>query len=269
MRASPTCPSFPLRQHSVSTLVLLYLFIVNLLSRLFKFVSPPQPNNMPPSLSEEVSDEEIADIPFKNGGDKAEDNGGDDADEDVGDEEGVYVVESIKEHQFLGNGKLHLFVRWKGYDDIADHTWEPEENLQEGAEQVLAEYYRSIGGRPEKPAGKAGPGRKRKSMGETKSPSASASAEPKRRRRSTKAQDQVPETEADEDNDSWVPKGKSWDQELDTVDTIIRDQDDGGLYAMLLWKNGKRSRVSIESCYEKCPKKMLKFYESHLVFKDG
>lgn len=116
---------------------------------------------------------------------------------------------------------------------------------REGAEQVLAEYYKRIGGRPKTPAAKSGPGRKRKSMGETNSASASASAEPKKRRRSTKAEE-----------GTWVPKGHNWDKELDSVDTIIRDQDDGALYAFLLWNNGKRSRVSIESCYEKCPRKV-------------
>lgn len=128
---------------------------------------------------------------------------------------------------------------------------------REGAEQVLTEYYKRIGGRPKTPAAKPGPGRKRKSMGETNSTSASASAESKKRRRSTKAEDPVPKTEPDEDEEgTWVPKGHNWDTELDSVDTIIRDQDDGALYAFLLWNNGKRSRVSIESCYEKCPRKV-------------
>lgn len=27
-------------------------------------------------------------------------------------------------------GKLQLLVKWKGYDDPADRTWEPEENLK-------------------------------------------------------------------------------------------------------------------------------------------
>lgn len=129
-----------------------------------------------------------------------------------------------------------------------------------GAKEALTEYFKSIGGRPEKPATKSGPGRKRKSMGETKSTSATPSVEPKKRRRSTKAQDLAPEAEAeveeDEEETTWVPKGKNWDKELDSVDTIIRDQESGGLFAFLLWNNGKRSKVSIESCYEKCPRKV-------------
>ncbi|KAJ5292923.1 Phosphoenolpyruvate carboxykinase (ATP) [Penicillium atrosanguineum] len=230
---------------------------------------------MPPPVSDEMSDEDIGDIPFKNGANPENSVEENQDEEDEDDEEGVYVVESIREHNFLPNGKLQLLVKWKGYDELADHTWEPEENLEEGAEEVLTEYFKSIGGRPKKPAAKAGPGRKRKSMGESKATSATPSTEPKKRKRSTNAQDPTPETEPEakvdetEEESTWVPKGKNWDKEIDSVDTIIRDQETEGLYAFLIWNNGKRSKVSIESCYEKCPRKMLLFYESHLVFKEG
>lgn len=150
---------------------------------------------------------------------------------------------------------------------------------REGAEEVLKAYYKKIGGRPEKPAGKPekgakGPGRKRKSMAEKKEePTATTTTETKRRRQSAgkneskddiKAEANTPaETEDDEPSD-WVPKSQNWDKEVQTVDTIIRDANDQGLYALLLWNNGKRSRIHIQSCYEKCPMKMLKFYEKHL-----
>lgn len=97
---------------------------------------------------------------------------------------------------------------------------------------------------------------------ETKATSATPSTESKKRRRSTKAQDPAPEAEPEatmdenEEESTWVPKGKNWDKEIDSVDTIIRDQENGGLYAFLIWNNGKRSKVSIESCYEKCPRKV-------------
>ncbi|KAJ5669629.1 hypothetical protein N7462_010699 [Penicillium macrosclerotiorum] len=246
---------------------------------------------MPPPI-EDVSDEESGDIPF-NDNEKAKNDPNDNEDEDEDDEddeededeEGLYVVELIKEHNFLADGSLRLFVKWKGYDDLADHTWEPEENLKEGAMDILSEYYRKIGGRPQKPAAKSGHGRKRKSMGQTQSTTAaSETTEPKRRRKSvaSKAEETKAETsdeaseaaaetpaESDGEISSWVPKTKSWEKEVASVDTIIRDQDTGKLFAFLLWKNGKRSRVAIEKCYDSCPRHMLGFYESHLVFKEG
>lgn len=141
---------------------------------------------------------------------------------------------------------------------------------REGANDILTEYYKQLGGRPKKPAAKPGPkpgpgpGRKRKSMSETTSnPVPATATEPKRRRKSAKAEDTPAETEAEADESEWVPKGKSWEKELNSVDTIIRDQDNGGLYAFLLWNNGKRSRVSIESCYEKCPMKVSSLFPLH------
>ncbi|KAJ5650634.1 uncharacterized protein N7484_004357 [Penicillium longicatenatum] len=251
---------------------------------------------MPPPV-EDTSDEEAGDIPFNTAKDdtpestsgvkkdQSEDGkndvkkaNGDDSSEDEEDEEGVYVVESILTHDFL-KGTLLLHVKWKGYDKVEDMTWEPEENLLDGAHDILAAYYKKIGGRPQKPSpqtpAKAGPGRKRKSMGESKvAPVEAPKSETKRRRKSA-AQTQASETPAltednseNEDQTDWVPAGKNWDKELDAVDTIVRDPESQGLFVLLVWKNGKKSRVSIETCYEKCPQKMLKFYESHLVFKD-
>lgn len=238
---------------------------------------------MPPPV-EDWSDEESGDIPFttapeeKNGAqDSKEDEEEDDDDEE--EEEGVYVVEGIKEHRFEVDGSLFLLVKWKGYEDLADQTWEPEDGLKEGAEDVLNAYYKKIGGRPEKQRKAAkGHGRKRKSMAEKKESPASAATESKRRRQSapkaeakkdTKAEDKTPAVSDDDEPSDWVPKSKDWEKEVKSVDTIIRDPNDQQLYALLLWNNGKRSRISIKSCYDNCPLTMLKFYEKHLVFKDG
>lgn len=49
---------------------------------------------------------------------------------DGSDEEGEdeYSVEEITEHKIL-KGKIMYRVKWLGYDDEADMTWEPAENL--------------------------------------------------------------------------------------------------------------------------------------------
>jgi chromobox protein 1 len=144
---------------------------------------------------------------------------------------------------------------------------------------VLDAYYKKIGGRPDKPAekpaekGAKGPGRKRKSMAEKKETPAATPTETKRRRQSApkneskddvKADVNTPAESEDDEPSNWVPKSQNWDKEVQSVDTIIRDTNDQGLYALLLWTNGKRSRIHIQSCYERCPMKMLKFYEKHL-----
>jgi chromobox protein 1 len=118
-------------------------------------------------------------------------------------------------------------------------------------------------------------------MGEKKEASPAGSTDSKRRRQSApkteakskpdptpkagpKNVDSTPAETDEEEPSDWVPKGKSWEKDILSVDTIIRDADDNGLYALLHWTNGKRSRVPIASCYEKCPRAMLQFYETHL-----
>ncbi|CAG8114955.1 unnamed protein product [Penicillium olsonii] len=231
---------------------------------------------MPPPV-EDVSDEESGDIPFSNapkGDDKQEDgeNQGSDADEDDEDDDN-YVVEKIVRHDWLDDGTLKFFVKWQGYDAIKDHTWEEEENLMEGASEILHSYYDKVGGRPERNAEKPKPGRKRKSMGDASSKTATPTKTPapaaKRGRKSaaSKLAEKSPESSIPpEDDVSWLPKGK-WDKELKEVSTIQQGKENEGLFAYLLFKNGKTARVSVQACYEKCPRRMLEFYEKHLVFK--
>jgi chromobox protein 1 len=48
------------------------------------------------------------------------------------DEEGAedeYVVERITEHKFARGGAIQYRVKWLGYENEVDMTWEPLENL--------------------------------------------------------------------------------------------------------------------------------------------
>ncbi len=96
--------------------------------------------------------------------------------------------------------------------------------------------------------------------------------EPKRRKRSRAPDNEEigpdeeevkkPEIKKEDQAPDWMPKSKNWEKEVKVVDTIVREND--GLVAYLHWNNDKKSKVSIETCYEKCPRKMLEFYEKHL-----
>ncbi|RAL16375.1 uncharacterized protein BO97DRAFT_440153 [Aspergillus homomorphus CBS 101889] len=188
----------------------------------------------------------------------------DDEEEDEEEEEDVYHVEKIVAHEWGKKGELLLQVKWKGYDDPADMTLEPEDNL-DGAKEAVDEYFRGLGGRPEKPQPK-----KRKSIGRPpKSATPEKPQQPNKRRKSRANESPEPQPADDSDSGSWVPKSKSWEKEVENVDTIFREPGTSNLLAILNWKNGKKSKVLIGTCYEKCPRKMLEFYESHLVFKEG
>ncbi|RHZ62130.1 chromo domain-containing protein [Aspergillus thermomutatus] len=210
---------------------------------------------MPPPV-EDLSDSESTgeSIPYNNVEDEkdvAGDAKEEEEDDDEIEEEGVYTVEKIMGHKFTKDGKLMLQVKWHGYEDPADQTLEPEENLLEGAKDVLDEYYKAQGGRPEKPVAV----RKRKSMGSIKA-EPEKPAEPKRRRKSRADADTSTETPEAGEVPDWVPRSKSWENDVARVDTIVRDPKTNSLIAFLHWTNGKTS-------------KMLKFYEQHLVFKDS
>lgn len=74
-------------------------------------------------------------IPAKKGKAKADpepveaedDEAEEDDDEDGGEDE--YRVEEILKHDFDGNGSVIYQIKWLGYEDEGDLTWEPVENL--------------------------------------------------------------------------------------------------------------------------------------------
>ena len=113
---------------------------------------------------------------------------------------------------------------------------------------MVEEYYKTQGGRPEKPAPAP---RKRKSMGEGKA--SQKHTEPKKQRKPSSQ----PEEDDGMDNEHWVPsKGKNWENEVALVDTVMKDDKIGGLCGYVHWKNGRKSKVAIETCKEKFPRKV-------------
>ncbi|PGH08233.1 chromobox protein 1 [Blastomyces parvus] len=219
---------------------------------------------MPPALQSSDDESGGESIPFNEPEEDlpATKKATEDEDEDESSEEGedVYVVEKIMGHEFAKDGTLLLQVKWKGYENPEDQTLEPEDNLVEGAEEVVREYFSLIGGRPEKPS------KKRKSV--TASTPTRGTA-PSKRSKTSRASESNETPEMENNVADWVPKTKNWDSQVKSVDTIMRDPPTGGLFVYLTWNNDKKAKVSIQQAYEKCPQKMLVFYEQHLVFKDA
>ena len=59
--------------------------------------------------------------------DEAEIAEDDDDDDDQAEDE--FVVEKILSHSFEKDGTLKYHIKWLGYPNPQDQTWEPEENL--------------------------------------------------------------------------------------------------------------------------------------------
>ena len=50
-----------------------------------------------------------------------------------------YEVETVLDKRTKKGGQVEYLVKWKGYDDPDDNTWEPADNLKE-AEALIKKY---------------------------------------------------------------------------------------------------------------------------------
>ncbi|KAF2641124.1 hypothetical protein P280DRAFT_517339 [Massarina eburnea CBS 473.64] len=209
---------------------------------------------MPPALSDdEGSDQSSGDEqilptkakPERNAEPEEEVEDGSEGEEEGEDE---YVVEKILGHK-KQRGVFVYDVKWQGYDDPKDRTWEPKNNLT-GAVDILHEYWEEIGGDPETTKGTKRKGRKSGVASQSATPSAP----------NKKMKKEV----------EWEPPKGSWEHDVDHVDTVEETIDPttnkAVRYAYLVWSNQKKSQHPLDHVYMKCPQKMLQYYENHLVF---
>jgi chromobox protein 1 len=208
---------------------------------------------MPPALSDsESSDNEIPAIKTIRQSKKSEPVEEEEEGEDE-EAEDEYVVEKIMGHRF-NKGVLEFDVKWQGYENPKDRTWEPEANM-ETATDVLKEYFEDIGGRPEKKGVKR-KGRASTAKSETGTPASST--------KRTKAAKEEPVEKA------WIPPPGSWEHDVSHIDTVEQSVDPktgkDAKYAYIVWNNQRKTQHPLKHIYAKCPQKMLAYYESHLVF---
>ncbi|KAL8722285.1 MAG: hypothetical protein Q9225_001189 [Loekoesia sp. 1 TL-2023] len=195
--------------------------------------------------------------------------------EDDDDEDGeLFIVEKIlNHHNRFEDDIMRYEIKWKGYEDKKDRTWETEDNLA-GAREILEAYWAKIGGKPV-PAPKPAPKKRgRQSTGSQVEPA-------KKQKKGRKSTSAIPDPDAtpeppvgftDVNPDTWKPpppNDNAWDPLIMNVDTIEKDNN-GDLWAYLVWneKNDdgrfNRSKARLETCKKACPQKMLTFYEKHV-----
>ena len=54
-----------------------------------------------------------------------------------------YEVERILEKKEVKKGRVMYLVKWKNFDDPADFTWEPPENLED-VQELLDKFEREV-----------------------------------------------------------------------------------------------------------------------------
>ncbi|KAL2135778.1 hypothetical protein VTI74DRAFT_6983 [Chaetomium olivicolor] len=205
---------------------------------------------LPTLENEHYEEDDAASADVKN-----EDEGDDDEELD----EEVYVVEKILSHMIDKNGKPLFEVKWEGYEKKSDRTWEPEENLAENASEILNEYYESIGGRDKLFEDTAAALKsKKRSRPSSSTPQASGK---RSRKNGDHSRDSEPPLSAKAV--TWKPPPGSWEDHIAQLDAC-EDEETGKLMVYLTWKNGHKTQHETHVIYQRCPQKMLRFYEQHV-----
>ncbi|KAK5166965.1 uncharacterized protein LTR77_007694 [Saxophila tyrrhenica] len=200
-------------------------------------------------------------IPTKADVAAAEEEEEDDDEEDADGEE--YKVERILGHKHM-KGVLHYRIKWLGYDDEADQTWEPIEHL-DNAMGIVAEYHDTIGGPPASSSQKKG-GKRSASAANLDSPAVKPSAKKKGR-----------QSETNGVTTAKLPEG-SWESHVLRVHTVLEEskpstkpakgtKDIRTLLGLIEWNDGTKTQHPLAVLRRKCPQKMLDYYEQHLVFR--
>ncbi|GAA5970062.1 hypothetical protein JCM21900_000273 [Sporobolomyces salmonicolor] len=220
----------------------------------------------------------------------------------VEEEEPEYEVEAIMKHKRDAQGVLKYFVQWVGFGR-EDDSWEPEENVAH-LDEKLNEYWESV---PESkrlqryaPWSKKYKALQKALKGESAATPKSAS---KKRgaaaiddsddeevavknikaraqgKKKVKAEAEKGEEEAAPVEDGYDPEGREivewepiygdkqgWEDLVDKIDTVERDDEDG-FKMYIVWKDNKGAWVPNTIARERCPQKIIDFYESHLKFR--
>ncbi|KKA29541.1 hypothetical protein TD95_005371 [Thielaviopsis punctulata] len=212
-----------------------------------------------PIVVEEDEEEEKEEVEEE--GNEEETQDGDNDDDELDDDE--FIVENILDHM-VDQGEVKFQVKWEGYDDPSDITWEPEATLREGAESILEEYLSQKGG-IEKILEEAAAATKSKKRGRQSS-SAAAKSE-KAAKKSRKTHPLESPAPAPVKAKEWHPPNGSWEDHIQAID-VFQEQDSATgkakLVVYLNWKNGRKTKHTTEMVYKRCPQKMLRFYENHV-----
>ncbi|KAK7466306.1 hypothetical protein VKT23_005033 [Stygiomarasmius scandens] len=220
---------------------------------------------------------------------------------DEDDEE--YEIEEILKHRrnMFEDGRIGYFCRWKGYGpdqnswvdekdagnatELIDAYWAKQNAKKKPRKSTDAKTRQSTAAESPDPA-PAPKKRGRKSAAKSEDVEPEEEEQTSKRQRTktasrTKTQSTEPEDVVMEELEDQIsgpeymkkhfPNRKSWEDIVDTIDTVERSPTDGSLlvYFRLNAKNGG-TRVRLESpiCREKFPQALITFYESNLKWKE-
>ncbi|XP_034563677.1 chromobox protein homolog 1b isoform X1 [Notolabrus celidotus] len=187
-----------------------------------------EPPNDAPAVTEAVSDPSETKLPTP---EKKEKKPDDVAEEEEEEEE--YVVEKVLNRRVV-KGRVEYLLKWKGFSNSEDNTWEPEDNLD--CPDLIAEFLQS-----QKTAHEG----KRKAAGEGEGGDESKSKKKK------------DDTE----------KLRGFARGLDPERIIGATDSTGELMFLMKWKNSDEADlVPAKEANVKCPQVVISFYEERLTW---
>lgn len=169
----------------------------------------------------------------------------------------MYVVEKILDHMIDPEGTPRFLVKWEGYEKKSDQTWEPEETLLEGAQEILKKYYVSIGGK-EKVYEDTKKALNSKKRGRKSTASAGGDATPQQTQKRSRKNGSHPrdsEEPLTSRQAAWKPPAGSWEDHIAQLDAC-EDEETGKLMVYLTWKNGHKTQHETQVIYQRCPQKV-------------
>jgi len=166
-------------------------------------------------------------------------------------QEEVYEVEKIIESR-LRKGKKEYLIKWKGYDNEEDNTWEPLENLDCEDKITNFETKKKEAEEKEAAAG-AGTGTAAAAKGDKRKLEVSKKDEPKDKKK--------------KDKDDNKPRGFA--RGLTAERIIGATNDPGELFFLIKWKGSDEADlVPAKEANVKIPQIVIKFYEERLNWYD-
>ncbi|KAH7713106.1 Chromo domain containing protein [Aphelenchoides avenae] len=205
---------------------------------------------------------------------KDDDSGSEGLDEDA---EEVYVVEKILAKRKLRGGAWEYQIKWKGYDDPKDITWEPEENCD--CPELIEEFERNHKKKEEEKEA-----RKRKSVSSSRAgsevPEPARKKEKKEKENEKRRESSVKISEKAERATEKVVKavplleeprpGKTYGvEEAKKIAQLLSVKPMNGtkeLAALLRYEDGEYEMVPTAVIADHAHKDLIHFYESRLRF---
>jgi chromobox protein 1 len=168
-----------------------------------------------------------------------------------------YEVEKILDRR-TRKGKVEYLIKWKGYDDEEDNTWEPQENLD--CEDKIVEFER-VRNKNEAAASK--------DDGDKESGSSKSKGEKRKgdgAGTTTSSKKDEPKEKKKKEEDS---KPRGFARGLNAERIIGGTNDPGELFFLIKWKGSDEADlVPAKEANVKIPQVVIKFYEERLNWYD-